>query len=58
VEAGTGKERTKKSFRVEDSRERADGVRYLLQELLEVLGGDTTTAAQELRAERPVSGRD
>lgn len=48
MEAGTGKERTKKSFRVEDSRERADGVRYLLQELLEVLGGDTTTAAQEL----------
>lgn len=26
------------------------GARYLLQELLEVLGGDTTTAAQKLRA--------
>lgn len=58
MEAGTGKEKAKKSFRVEDSRERADRVSYLLQELLEVLRGDTTTAAQELRAERPVSGRD
>lgn len=40
--------RAKKSFRVKDSRERPGKVRYLLQELLEVLGGDTTTAAQKL----------
>lgn len=42
-------ERAKKSFGVKD------GVRYLLQELLEVLGSDAAAAAQELRAERPVS---
>lgn len=41
------KKRAKKSVRVKDSRERVGGVRYLLQELLEVPGGDTATAAQE-----------
>lgn len=52
------KKRAKKSVRVKDSRERVGGARYLLQELLEVLGGDTATAAQELRGERPVSSKD
>lgn len=44
-----GEESAKKSFGVKD------GVRYLLQELLEVLGSDAAAAAQELRAERSVS---
>lgn len=52
------KKRAKKSVRVKDSRERVGGVRYLLQELLEVPGGDTATAAQELQGERPVSRKD
>lgn len=54
-ESRNGEKRVKKSFRVKDSRERPGRVPYLLQELLEVLRADTAAAAQELRAERPVS---
>lgn len=55
MEAETGERGLRSPSESRAPEEGLAGVPYLLQELLEVLGTDAASAAQELRAERSVS---